>query len=219
MIPKIIHQTYKNHELPGVYKACQKTIIELHPEFEYRFYTDEMMDDIIRVEFPDYYAKFNALPRMIMKIDMFRYFLMYKYGGLYADLDYLMFRPFDFLDHDIVIPANRESATGAPECLGNCFFASVPNHPFWKSLIDTLFIIDRSKYDYANDDNIIWHKLGTGPMFVFYMYMRTPHNILVPKRSLFHPPTQLDATYIETLKATDCYGMHICTGFWKNGKL
>ena len=43
-----------------------------------------------------------------MKIDMFRYFLMYKYGGLYTDMDYMMFRPFDLLNKMVVIPTNRD---------------------------------------------------------------------------------------------------------------
>ena len=142
-IPKIIHQTYKNHNLPETYKMCQTEIKRLHPDFEYRFYTDEDMDRLMKTEFPEYYDKFNELPRMIMKIDMFRYFLMYKYGGLYADMDYLMFKKFDILNEKVVIPCNREDENGEPICLGNCIFASQPNHPYWKSLMDTLFTIDR----------------------------------------------------------------------------
>jgi inositol phosphorylceramide mannosyltransferase catalytic subunit len=71
-IPKIIHQTYKNHNLPEIYKMCQTEIKRLHPDFEYRFYTDEDMDRLMKTEFPEYYVRFNELPRMIMKIDMFR---------------------------------------------------------------------------------------------------------------------------------------------------
>ena len=78
-IPKIIHQTYKNHNLPETYRICQREIKRLHPDFEYRFYTDQDMDVLMKTEFPEYYDKFNVLSRMIMKIDMFRYFLMYKY--------------------------------------------------------------------------------------------------------------------------------------------
>ena len=74
-IPKIIHQTYKNYNLPEIYKMCQTEIKRLHPDFEYLFYTDNDMDRLIKTQFPEYYEKFNELPRMIMKIDMFRYFL------------------------------------------------------------------------------------------------------------------------------------------------
>ena len=221
-IPKIIHQTYKNHNLPETYKMCQREIKKLHPDFEYRFYTDEEMDWLMKTEFPEYYDKFNELPRMIMKIDMFRYFLMYKYGGLYADMDYLMLNHFDMLNEEVVIPCNREDENGNPACLGNCFFASQPNHPFWRSLMDTLFTIDRTKLDYATDKNIDSNVLGTGPLFVFAMwkkYSKTNDDICVSKRSLFHPPTKNNNQYIERLKKDGCYGMHICTGLWRNNRL
>lgn len=217
-IPKIIHQTYKDYNLPETYKLCQSEIKKLHPDFEYRFYTDEDIDNIIKNEFPEYYERFNELPRMIMKIDMFRYFLMYKYGGLYADMDYLMFKPFDILDKAVVIPTNRDILNGEITSLGNCFFASVPNHPFWKSLIDTLHILDRKSLPYEGFDNVI---KSTGPLFVFNMYKRykNKNEINVPARNLFHPPTKNDKQYIEYLKSKGCYGMHICTGLWTNNKL
>ena len=221
-IPKIIHQTYKNHNLPGTYKMCQTEIKRLHPDFEYRFYTDEDMDRLMKTEFPEYYDKFNELPRMIMKIDMFRYFLMYKYGGLYTDMDYLMFNPFDLLNEKVVIPCNREDENGNSICLGNCIFASQPNHPYWKSLMDTLFTIDRTKLHYNTDKNIDGNVLGTGPMFVFAMwkkYSKINDDICVSKRNLFHPPTKKNNQYIEGLKKDGCYGMHICTGLWRNNKL
>jgi len=221
-IPQIIHQTYKNHNLPETYKMCQTEIKRLHPDFEYRFYTDEDMDRLMKTEFSEYYDKFNELPRIIMKIDMFRYFLMYKYGGLYTDMDYLMFKPFDLLNKKVVIPCNRENENEEPICLGNCIFASQPNHPYWKSLMDTLFIIDRKKIDYNTDKNIDGNVLGTGPLFVFDMwkkYSKINNDICVSKRSLFHPPTKNNNQYIENLKKNECYGMHICTGLWRNNKL
>lgn len=221
-IPKIIHHTYKNHNLPEIYKMCQTEIKRLHPDFEYRFYTDNDMDRIMKDDFAEYYTKFNELPRMIMKIDMFRYFLMYKYGGLYTDMDYLMFKRFDILNEKVVIPCNRENKNSTPTCLGNCIFASEPNHPYWKSLMDTLLTIDRTKIDYNIDKNIEGHVLGTGPMFVFAMwkrYSKTNDDICVSKRELFHPPTKNKPQYITALKNNGCYGMHICTGLWRSNIL
>lgn len=221
MIPKIIHNTYKNHNLPEIYKNCQAQIKTLHPDFIYRFYTDADMFNLMRNEFSTYYEKFQALPRMIMKIDMFRYFLMYKYGGLYTDMDYLMLRSFDLLDKEVVIPCNREDVSGNPTSLGNCIFASKPGHPFWKTLMDTLFTIDRSKIDFQVDSTIDKNPEGTGPTFVFTMWQLygDKQSIHIPKRGLFHPLTLLNQTYIAKLKTDGIYGMHICTGMWRDNML
>ena len=128
----------------------------------------------------------------------------------------------DLLNEKVVIPCNREDGNGNPICLGNCIFASEPNHPYWKSLMDTLFTIDRTKLDYNTDKSIDGNVLGTGPMFVFAMwkkYSKINDDVCVSKRNLFHPPTKINNQYIEWLKKDGCYGMHICTGLWRNSKL
>jgi mannosyltransferase OCH1-like enzyme len=95
MIPKIIHQTYKDNNLPEIYKICQNQIKKLCKNYQYNFYTDDDMNLFIKETFPEYYECFNSLPRKIMKIDMFRYFLMYKYGGWYLDMDYYLVKSLD----------------------------------------------------------------------------------------------------------------------------
>ena len=219
MIPKIIHQTYKDYNLPNVYQKCQQKIKELHPDFEYRFYTDDDMKHIMKSEFPDYYELFYKLPRKIMQIDMFRYFLMFKYGGLYVDLDYLMLHKFDILDYPAVIPCSREDENGNIKRLGNCIFASRPNHPFWKHLIDTLFTFERHNRDYRNDIEVDDGPYGTGPEFVFRMWQQFPDNIYVPTKKYFHPITNQNIDYINNLIKEKVYGMHLCTGIWRNNNL
>ena len=209
------------NRIPERNMDCANTIKEMNKDFQYILWRDEDIDALMKNDFPEYYEKFHELPRMIMKIDMFRYFLMYKYGGLYTDMDYVMFRPFDLLHEKVVIPCNREDENGDPVCLGNCIFASEPEHPYWKSLMDTLFTIDRRQLDYNIDTNIDGNVLGTGPMFVFSMWKQYSNksDICVSKRSLFHPPTKNNPQYIQSLKNNGCYGMHVCTGLWRENKL
>jgi mannosyltransferase OCH1-like enzyme len=35
IIPKIIHQTYKNETIPEVWREAQQSCIDLHPDYEY----------------------------------------------------------------------------------------------------------------------------------------------------------------------------------------
>lgn len=225
-IPKIIHQTYRTKNIddfPDLYKKCHDVVKELHPDFEYRLYDDDDIDFFVKSNFPEYYDSFSKLPRMIMKIDMFRYFLMYKDGGLYLDLDYLMLKPFDLLDDSVVLPCNREDSDGNIENLGNCIFASEPQHKFWKLLIDSLLSVDRNSVDYSDDNNIDSSEFGTGPMFVFETFKKNYEklsDINVIQRKYFHPKTVLDNNYINQLKDSGyCYGIHICSGLWRNNKL
>tara|TARA_A100001037_G_scaffold306597_1_gene353107 strand:+ start:30154 stop:30873 length:720 start_codon:yes stop_codon:yes gene_type:complete len=239
MIPKIIHQTYKTEDIPSRYKKYQERIKTLHSDFEYRFYIDETMDVFMKKEFPDYYGKFNDLPRPIMKIDMFRYFLMYKFGGLYADMDYLFFKKFDLFDNDVVLPCRmKQSKKMRGALLGNCVFASTPNHPFWKSVIDTLFTYNRNISDVVEDEWVSADKKGTGPMFLTCMWKQfnNKDGIITPEQKLFHPevPGRLafgvgergakrrenhvferESEYV----GMGSYGIHVCYGEWRGGSL
>ena len=42
MIPKIIHQTYKDTNLPDLFKQCQTQIKNVCSDFIYKFYNDEV---------------------------------------------------------------------------------------------------------------------------------------------------------------------------------
>jgi predicted protein tyrosine phosphatase len=44
IIPKIIHQTYKNESIPEVWQEAQKSCIDLHPDYEY------MVTDLARLK-------------------------------------------------------------------------------------------------------------------------------------------------------------------------
>lgn len=35
IIPKIIHQTYKNETIPEIWREAQRSCLDLHPEYEY----------------------------------------------------------------------------------------------------------------------------------------------------------------------------------------
>jgi len=207
MIPKIIHQTYKNENLPQMYKECQETIKYLHPDFEYRFYTDDDMLNFIKISFPDYYNKFIELPRMIMKIDMLRYFLMYKFGGIYADLDYKFVKKFDLLDYKIVLPISRVKNDNKMDCLGNCIFASEPNHPFWKMVIDELLGF---KLKNVITDNDVIHI--TGPVFLTNIYKKYTNkdDIYTCPIMFFHPGNKVN---------NESYGHHLCSAVWRNNQL
>jgi len=220
-IPKIIHQTWGNKPMPEKCVRGAESAKFHHADFEYRLYNDEDMYRIMRESLPQYYDAFMALPRLIMKIDMFRFVLMYLYGGVYADMDYLFLRPFDLLDFPVVIPANRENSGGYIQSLGNSIFASVPGHPFWLKLIDSLNTLDRSRLvNYTNDNDIIVSPYSCGNAFLTESWRAwTGQKIFIVPRRLFHPEYKADEEYIESLRSKEVYGIHQCSETWRDMKM
>ena len=151
------------------------------------------------------------ISKKIMQVDMFRYFLMYKYGGLYVDMDYRFLKKYDLLDYKVVLPISRDD----PICLSNCIMASEPNHPFWKILMDTLFTTNRT----GNFDKKNSVLISTGPKFVTEMWKKyqNKEDIFLPKKNLFNPLSTKD-NIKTTIEKKISYGIHLCTGTWLKNK-
>ncbi len=86
-IPKIIWQTMKSNQVPAFMKEYADTWIDNNPEYEYRFCDDDDMIDFISSDFPAYLEAYKKIKYGASKADLWRYLIMYKYGGVYADLD------------------------------------------------------------------------------------------------------------------------------------
>jgi UDP:flavonoid glycosyltransferase YjiC (YdhE family)/glycosyltransferase involved in cell wall biosynthesis len=147
-IPRIIHQTWKRDQVPGEWRPYQERWRALHPDWEYRLWTDADLHAFIREHYGWFLPIYEGYTDPIMRADAARYFLLFHFGGLYADLDYECLRPFDELlsSHRLVVglepaphmdlPLTR--ATGLQRLLCNALMASEPGHPFWEHVFRQL---------------------------------------------------------------------------------
>ena len=91
--PKYIHQTGpadKDYWHP-VWFEGQEAWRKLYPDPEYIHLTwnDEEIDRLIENKFPYHWERYIQLPHHALRIDISRLFILYEYGGIYADLDYI----------------------------------------------------------------------------------------------------------------------------------
>ncbi|HQM28620.1 MAG TPA: glycosyltransferase [Syntrophales bacterium] len=226
MIPKIIHQTWKNKDVPKEFIPFQKKVKGLHPDWEYKLWTDEDNLTFVKQYFQDFYSTYISLPSNIMRADMIRYFIMYRIGGIYLDLDYEMLKPFDLLDYGLVLPYNRSKSFGdAYDGFGNCIFGSAPGHPFWKYVIDD-FKVPRNYGEffktlldkpYIPKDTPLEIAI-TGPGLltrIFYSYQDKLQDYILPEREVFHPLNPgSDNEYAEIIAKGVSYGIHHCAKTW-----
>lgn len=105
-IPKIIFQTHKKKELVPDYYI--KNLKKLNRDWEYRFFDDQEAKKFLREEFgKEFEDKFNYFNSGPHKVDLWRLCVLYKYGGVYMDVDVEMYKSFDFvinkLKDDLII--------------------------------------------------------------------------------------------------------------------
>ena len=212
MIPHLIHQTWKDKDIPKKWLAFQQKVISLNPGWKYQLWTDEDNDVFVREHYPDFYEIFNGFSRNIMRADVIRYLIMYRLGGVYLDLDYEMLQPFDFENHSLVLPKNRSISYGDPEDeLGNCIFASEPGHPFWKDVIADLKNNPPIVTDYSQIVE------ATGPRLLTRIHRSQQYeNICLPERMVYHPPSPNNRRDVRKIKENGVsLGIHHPWGSWK----
>jgi len=212
MIPKLIHQTWKNNQIPSKWLPFVNKVRALNPGWTYKLWTDSDNDEFVKNEYREFYEIFTGFPRGIMRADVIRYLIMYKIGGVYLDLDYEVLRPFDFGDKKIVLPLNRSVNFGdEKDEIGNCIFASEPGHEFWLDVINDLKntppVIDN--YSQVID--------ATGPGLLTKIFFRKTYgDIYLPDRLVYHPPSPTNKKDIEKIKNNGVsMGIHHPWGSWK----
>ena len=89
---KQIHQTWKTKQVPGQLKSFCQGWQDMHPDWTYRLWTDEDNRRLIEEQFPWFLQTYDRYPYNIQRVDAARYFILYKFGGLYVDIDYKMFK-------------------------------------------------------------------------------------------------------------------------------
>lgn len=214
MIPRLLHQTAKTADVGPKWQPLQKKLLEMHPEWTYKLWTDEDNLALIRERRPDLEAVYLGMPQPIQRADLIRYVFMEQFGGLYLDTDYQMLKPFELLDHAVVLP--RESEVGAPIFLGNAFFASEPGHPFWTTLLADLRdhpptgALTKSEHD-------VIETTGPGRVTkVWYAGFQNDPSIFIPPRAWFHPPMPRSDRDLEALLANpETQAIHWCFGTWR----
>jgi len=115
--------------VPEIWSEAQKSVISMNPNWNYKLLTDDDNLVIVRENFPDFYQTFISFKYPIQRADAIRYCVLYLYGGIYLDLDYICNKPFD----SIIL--NKEvgliMSNNTPGIFTNSFLMSKPRSEFW----------------------------------------------------------------------------------------
>ena len=214
MIPRLIHHTAKTSLVAPEWAPFQEALLRLHTDWKYKLWTDEDNIALLKERHPELESVYFGMPQTAMRADLMRYIYMELFGGLYLDLDYQFLKPFDLNDKVLVLP--RESNDGEPISLGNCIFASVPGHPFWKALLDMIRAHPPTRETVRKEQDSI-DQAGPGMVTrVWREQFEQDSSITIPPRSWFHPPRPETSSELETVKSRpETYGIHWCFGSWR----
>jgi mannosyltransferase OCH1-like enzyme len=200
MIEKNIFQSWCTKKLPPLLEQKINFFRNLNPEYTYHLYDDDEMDQFVNEHYPGEIADcYNKLNIIVAKVDFWRYLILYKYGGVYLDMDSSIEQPLKELikdEDEAIITAENNPAMYVQWAL---IFSK--QHPILKQTI--VFIIDNiKKNSFPNDI----HKM-TGPT-VYSKAINAIHENLFHKiinHSQIKPHT--DVTYKYSTISYRLYGI------------
>ncbi len=176
MIPKILHFTWVNERIPRKFQPFLERWRKSHPDWEIRLWTDASMRQMMAEDYPDYLALYDGYDRGIQRADAFRYFVLHRHGGVYADLDVEPLRRIDELaetsrmfvglepwDH---VAGEHAVYTGLPYVLCNAFMGSEAGHAFWPYVFAHLVR--------CQSDQVM---ISTGPFFLSGAGLMAPKEV------------------------------------------
>jgi mannosyltransferase OCH1-like enzyme len=151
---------YWNDELPLVFQENIDKIKKDNPLFTIELYNDERARKFISDFVPDALFAYDNLIPMSYKSDVFRFCILYVYGGIYLDVKIKILAPLiDYINKDYFVDDEYPNVlTG--------FMSSNKNNVLFKNCIDTITnnIINKN---YGNNPWAV-----TGPGILGYNYYR-----------------------------------------------
>lgn len=116
MIPKIIHYTWFGGDpMPSLAQECIGSWQRLMPDWDYRLWNEENFD-VTRLP---YTREAYAAGKYAFVSDVVRLEALYREGGIYLDVDFEVFKPFDdLLDNHAF--AGFEGSKHLPVMMGVC---------------------------------------------------------------------------------------------------
>lgn len=158
-IPKHFHQIwigFNGNTIPDAYKKWKTECMTIHPNWEYTLWKDDENRKFLEENYPWFLETFDGYDKPIKRVDAMRYFVLYHYGGVYMDGDYIVLQNLeDLLKDGNAVFGYQYRNIGKSDDVCNAFMACPPKHPLFENLIYAL--------KSHKDNNVI---NSTGPGFL-----------------------------------------------------
>ena len=138
-IPKAVMQTWKNDQLPSNFQFWSKSIKHHNPDYSHIITDDKYNKDFVASYFPWFLARYESYPREIQRVDAFRYFYLFYYGGFYMDLDVECLQSLDrYLNVGDIVFGRMGPDPNFSHSIPNAIMAARPRQEFWLFVFSAL---------------------------------------------------------------------------------
>jgi len=140
-IPPVLFQTYSRPHQNSIQQLIDKN---LNSDWEYKFYNDidvlTFFENNVIPEYSKIIDRYDNMTNWAHKADLFRYYYLYLKGGVFMDMDAMM-----YVDMDTIIK-NYEfvsvKSTAHPGCIFNGVIGGTPRNKIIKDALDHAYNVD-----------------------------------------------------------------------------
>jgi hypothetical protein len=203
--PRLIHQIWLGPQpLPKTAEAWMETWHRTHPGWHCQLWTER---DLARLELR-HRALLEAAESPAMRSDILRYELLWRYGGLYVDVDFECFRCLE----PLLAQVDAEAFGGFEwptvshrHSLCNALLGALPGSAFFARVLEQLPENMASHADEKEVHGVEWITRSTGPGFLTQIAAEFPEVTIFPQPVFYpHPHRQAGA-----------YARHHFLGSWR----
>jgi mannosyltransferase OCH1-like enzyme len=187
LIPKIMHHVWLGGTtIPALYQNYMEECKKLHPDWDFKVWTEDNVHEIV-MQYPDLYYKSRSYAA---RSDVIRHEVVYKFGGVYRDMDVKCYRPLDDLNHMYDLYTALEPDHGIEGVIINTgVLGASPQHPIISKSLKMIndrydaylkdFAVNKIKYTSYHHLGITTHLL---PFTEAFLALATPddRNIALP---------------------------------------
>ncbi len=221
VIPKVVHYIWLGpNKPPAVFEESQKSVAKYLPDWECKIWTDKDVPGL-RIHNKKYY---DLSKNYGEKADILRYEILFKYGGMYLDVDFILLKSLDvLLQYDLWASIQPIDCRGD---IANGIIASIPGHPILRDCIHTLGA-DWEAFDSKPMRLSIFDKVGPRHFqksFIKFVNDKSMNIIALPT-SYFYP---IDFTNrllaiegsekVESFIKPESFAIHYWAGTWWDAK-
>lgn len=181
MIPKIIWQTYKDDlkSIPFQAQRCAATWKKQNRGYQYRYFNDKEAAEIILKDYgKEWHDLFINVPIGVVRGDIFRYLMIYKYGGIYSDIDTVCQVPIsEWIDGPVGNKSDYDAIFSTEIFKGDIYkhyricqwtFAAAPGMNIFKNIIDRVkYQLETIDWNNVTDVNEAVHYVSGPEVFSF----------------------------------------------------
>lgn len=182
-IPKKIHQVWIGDEsIPNKWKRCCNQVKDAHPDWEYKLWLNQDVQEIIKKSPPNVvaaYERFYNKKIWALACDVLRYSLLYQKGGVYMDCDFIMTKDGSLnqlpLEKNLILLNMRYNTPEKPKYrIQNCFMACNQENKFIERVLNR---IDNIEYQLTTLKGEPIDKFNTQYLTNEYnIYLGRPYN-------------------------------------------